>query len=187
MEDGDGHQFFQLLLNIEAVWRFNVLQVDATVRRGQVPDTVNELIGVGRVDAYVDRLYTGELIEQDSLALHHWLRGERTQIAKAKHSCAVGDHSHHVALVRVLVGILGVFADLGAGNSDAWRVCERQVFLVVHWLGRLDSVLAWGWSTVVRQCLLFLFVELINRRRTRLSRLLSLVGVLFIDHQVVWL
>jgi hypothetical protein len=54
-------------------------------------------LGVELVDLDVEHVDAGELLEQDRLALHHRLGGERADIAEAEHRGAVGDHRHEVA------------------------------------------------------------------------------------------
>ena len=48
--------------------------------------------GSSRVDLDVEHVDAGELLEQDGLALHHRLAGQRADIAQAEHGGAVGDH-----------------------------------------------------------------------------------------------
>ena len=48
------------------------------------------------VDLDVEDVDAGELLEQDRLALHHGLGGERADIAEAEHGGAVGDHRDEV-------------------------------------------------------------------------------------------
>jgi hypothetical protein len=45
----------------------------------------------GFVDLDVEHVDAGELLEQDRLALHHRLGGERPDVAEAQHRGAVGD------------------------------------------------------------------------------------------------
>ena len=48
------------------------------------------------VDLDVEHVDAGEFLEQDRLALHHRLGGERADVAEAEHRGAVGDHRHEV-------------------------------------------------------------------------------------------
>ena len=71
------------------------------------------------VDLEIDAIHVGEAFEQDGLALHHRLAGQRADIAQAQHGGAVGNHRHQVALDGVVVGGRGVALDLQAGRGDA--------------------------------------------------------------------
>ena len=52
------------------------------------------------VDLDVEDVDAGELLEQDGLALHHRLGGERADGAQAQHRGAVGDHADEIARGR---------------------------------------------------------------------------------------
>ena len=71
------------------------------------------------VDLDVEHVDAGELLEQDGLALHHRLAGQRADIAQAEHGGAVGDHRHQVAARGVVVGGVRVGDDRLAGGGDA--------------------------------------------------------------------
>ena len=54
--------------------------------------------GSSGVELEVEDVDVGELLEEDSLALHHRLAGERADVAEAEHGGAVGDDGDEVAL-----------------------------------------------------------------------------------------
>jgi hypothetical protein len=81
-------------------------------------------------------------LEQDGLALHHRLGGERPQVAQAEHGRAVADDGDQVALGRVIVGGVGVGMDPLAGDRDPRRIGESQIPLGGQGLGRLNLELA---------------------------------------------
>ena len=97
VEDRDVHQLAQPLLDDEALRRLDVLEVDAAEGRPEVAHAVDELVDVLGVDLEVDAVDVGEALEQDGLALHHRLAGQRADVAQAEHRGAVGDHRDQVA------------------------------------------------------------------------------------------
>ena len=94
------------------------------------------------VDLDVEHVDAGEFLEQDRLALHHRLAGERADVAEAEHRGAVGEHGDEI-LARGEVGrLVGVGDDRLAGEGDAGRIGEREVALVGERLGRGDLQLS---------------------------------------------
>ena len=104
VEHRDVHQFAQALLDDEAIRRLDVLEIDAAERGAEIAHAIDELVDVLGVDLEVDRIDVGEALEEDRLAFHHRLRGERAEIAEAENSGAVGDDGDHVAACRVVEG-----------------------------------------------------------------------------------
>ena len=142
VEDRDAHARLQPLLDLEAFRRLDVLEVDAAEGRLQRRDHVDQLVDVRRVDLDVEHVDAGELLEQDRLALHHRLGGQRADVAEAEHRRAVGDHARPGS-ARGLVGRLGrIGGDRQARGRDARRIGQRQVALVAEGLGRLDLELS---------------------------------------------
>ena len=100
---GNAHAPAQLGLDGEAFGRLDVLQVDRAEGRLQRGDDIAEARRVVGIDLDVEHVDAGELLEQDGLALHHRLAGERADVAEAQHRGAVGDHRHQVAARGVVV------------------------------------------------------------------------------------
>jgi hypothetical protein len=153
MEHRDVHALAQLLLDVEALGRLDVLEVDAAQRGLQRRDDVDQLVGVvlGQLD--VEHVDAGEFLEQAALAFHHRLGGQRADVAQAQHGRAVGDDAHQVAARRVLVGQRRVGLDVQAGIGHARRIGQRQVALVQQGLGRGDRDLALdGRAVVLARC-----------------------------------
>ena len=63
----------------------------------EIAHAVDELVDVLGVDLEVDGIDVGEALEQDRLAFHHRLGGQRAEIAEAEDGGAVGDDGDHVA------------------------------------------------------------------------------------------
>ena len=89
---------------------------------------------------YVD---TGKLLEQNALALHHRLTGQRADIAQTQYRRAVGNHRHQVAARGVFVGRQRIFGDLEARRGDARRIGQRQIALGRQRFGRGNLDLPW--------------------------------------------
>ena len=81
----------QPLLDLEALRRLDVLEVDAAEGRLEQLDGADELLGIVGGDLDVEDVDVGEALEEDALALHHRLAGERPDVAQAEHRGAVGD------------------------------------------------------------------------------------------------
>ena len=75
--------------------------------------TIDHVVDVLRVDLDVEDVDAGELLEQDRLALHHRLGGERADIAEAEHGGAVRDHRDEVG-ARGQVGRLAGSATIAS-------------------------------------------------------------------------
>ena len=67
--------------------------------------TVDHVIDVVRVDLDVEHVDAGEFLEQDRLAFHHRLAGERADIAEAEHGGAVRDDRDEIGARGQLGGL----------------------------------------------------------------------------------
>jgi hypothetical protein len=104
VEHRDVEQLLQLGLDAEALGALDVLEIDAAEGDADVLDHRDDLVGILGADLDVDAVDVAEALEQDGLALHHRLGGQRAEIAQAENGGAVGDHGDHVALGGVFVG-----------------------------------------------------------------------------------
>ena len=75
------HSFAQGLLDNEAFGRLDIFKVDAAEARLHQFNRVDETVDILGLQLDIDRINIGEAFEQDGLALHYRLGGERTQIA----------------------------------------------------------------------------------------------------------
>ena len=96
--------FLRRLLDVEALGRLDVLEVDAAEGRLERLDDPDDLVGVVRVQLDVEHVDVGEALEEDALALHDGLAGQRADVAEAEHGGAVADDGDEVALARVAIG-----------------------------------------------------------------------------------
>ena len=92
---------------------------------------------LGHLD--VEHVDAGEFLEENGLALHDRLGGQRTDVAKTKHSGAVGITPDEIAARRQARDGGRIARDLLAGMRDAGRVGQRQVGLIGQRLGRRDG------------------------------------------------
>jgi hypothetical protein len=138
MEHRDVHAIAQLLLDVEALGRLDVFEVDAAqggFHRGNDLDQSIRVV-LGQFD--VEHIDACKFLEQAAFAFHHRLAGQGADVAQAQHRGAVGDHPHQIAARRVLVGQRGVCLDVQARIRHAGRVSQRQVALVGQRFGRVD-------------------------------------------------
>jgi hypothetical protein len=142
VEDRDLHPLAQLALDVEAVRRLDVLEVDAAEGGFERGDAVDQLVEVLLVDLDVEHVDAGELLEQHALAFHHRLGGQRADVTQAEHGGAIGHHRDQVAARGIAEGVVRVGRDLLAGRGHAGRVGQRQVALVRQRLGSGDGHLA---------------------------------------------
>ncbi len=81
MEDRDVHDLFQALFNDETFRSLDVFKVDTTKGRPHQGNRLDDLIRVFGVQFDIDRVHIGKTLEQDRLALHHRLGGQRAKVA----------------------------------------------------------------------------------------------------------
>jgi hypothetical protein len=115
VEDRNVHALAQFLLNVEALGRFDVFEVDAAKGGLHRRDDVNQFVGIVFVEFNVKHIDARKLFEQTALALHHRLARQGANIAQTQHGGAIGDHAHQVATAGVFVRGLRVFFNFQAG------------------------------------------------------------------------
>ena len=106
------------------------------------------LSGSRLVDLDVEDVDAGELLEQDALAFHHRLGGERADVAQAQHGRAVGDDGDQIAAAVTVAGFGRVGDDRLARGGDARRIGQRQIALVASGLVGATAILpgvGWRW------------------------------------------
>ena len=122
MEYRDVQLGAQPLLDFEAAWGGDVLEVDPAVDRGNRLDDLDDLVRVRRVQADRPRVDAGESFEQRRLSLHNWQGCGRSDVAEAQHRRAVGDDRNGVSLDRQPAGIGRVLSDRQAYSSHSWCI-----------------------------------------------------------------
>ncbi|KFB72236.1 MAG: hypothetical protein AW09_002573 [Candidatus Accumulibacter phosphatis] len=96
VKDRNLHSFAQFLLDMEALRRLDVFQVDATKSRFQGSDDFHQAIGIALLDFQVENVDIGELLEQHGLAFHHRFGGQRADRSEAKYRGTIGDDADQV-------------------------------------------------------------------------------------------
>jgi hypothetical protein len=142
VEDGYAHASFGFFFDLETFRTLDVFQIDAAECRLQRDDDIDELVDIVLGDFDVEHVYAGKFLEQNRLALHHRLGGERADGAEAQHRGAVGEDGDEVLADREIGGLGRIGGDRLAGEGDARRIGERQIALIAQRLGRLDLELA---------------------------------------------
>ncbi|MNZ97461.1 hypothetical protein D3C78_1166990 [compost metagenome] len=132
----------QRTLDLEALGRLDVFQVDAAEGDRDALDGVDEGLRAFRVHLDVEHVDAGETLEQHPLALHHRLGRQRTQVAQTEDRGAIGDDCHQVALAGVLEGQLGIAGDLANRLGNARAVGQGQVARGSRGLGQLNAQFA---------------------------------------------
>ena len=150
VEDRDIEQLAQALLDHETFGGPDVLQVDAAPALAEKLDGVDELVRVLGRHLEIDGVDIGEALEQNHLALHHRLGGERPAIAQPQDGGAIGDDGDEIALGGVVIGEALVLRDGQHRDGDAGRIGERKIALGRHRLGGDDLELA-GPTLAVKQ------------------------------------
>ena len=106
VEDGDVHRAPQLVLDLEALRRLDVLEVDAAEGGLEQLAGADDFLRVLGVELDVEHVDVGEALEQNALAFHDRLAGRGADVAQSEHGRAVADHGHQVSLGGVLVDVV---------------------------------------------------------------------------------
>ena len=146
VEHRDVEPLAQAALDLEALGRLDVLEVDGAEGR---LEHLDEPVRITGVELDVEHVDAGELLEQDPLALHHRLGGQRPDRAEAEHRGTVGDHRDEVATRRDAARLVRVGDNRLAGRGDPRRVGQRQVALVGERLGGNDLEFPRRWLAMV--------------------------------------
>src|SRR5207244_11693829 len=115
VEDGNRERLPELLFDVKAVGRADVLEVDTTDGGLEQLAESYDVVGAFGSHFQVEYVDVGEGLEQDALALHDRLPGQGPDVPEAEHGRAVGHHRHQVALRGVGVRLLRPSRDLAAG------------------------------------------------------------------------
>ena len=124
MEDRDLHGPLQRLLDVEALRRLDVLEVDPAEGGLEGGDDLDDRLGVGGPELDVEDVDVGEALEEDPLALHDRLAGYGADVAEAQYRGAVRYYCNQVPFGGVFVRILGVLFYLEARLCNTGRISQ---------------------------------------------------------------
>src|ERR1019366_8783009 len=155
VEDRDLHGLLQRLLDIETLGRLDVFEIDAAKGRFEKLASADDFVRILGVQLDVKHVNVGEAFEQNTLAFHDGLAGERADVAESELCLPVRSQSNQVALGGVLVSVLRVLFDFETRIGNARRVRQAQSALGQARLGGYDLDLSRPGSLVVVECVLF--------------------------------
>ena len=138
VEDRDVHHRGQPLLDLEALRRADVFEVDAAEGWFECLDDPHHVVRIGGVDLDVEHVDVREPLEQQGLALHHRLAGQWPDIAQAENGGAVTDHGNEIPAGGVAKRLQRVLLDVQHRDGDAWGVRQGKVVLGGARLGDRD-------------------------------------------------
>ena len=149
VENRDRHALPESSLDLETLRCLDVLEVDTAEGGLETRDDLHEGVDVRLVHLDIEHVDTGELLEQNRLALHHGLGRQRTDGAETQHRGAVADDADQVAPGGQVGSLPGLRLDRVAGGRDAGRIRQREVLLGAQRLGSGDGQLPRHRITVV--------------------------------------
>ncbi len=132
MEDRDVHRLLESFLDLEAFGSPDVFQVDAAKRRLDHLAKLDDLFHVLRVDFDVEDVDVGEALEENALAFHDRLAGERADVAEAEDTCTVGNNRDRIGFVRMLVDQLRCLVNGATWSCHSWRIPDGKVIKVTY-------------------------------------------------------
>ena len=104
VENRNVERLLECLLNLECSRGRDVFKIDATKGRSQTNNGFDDLFGRRYVKTDREGINAAELLEQQSLALHHRHCSFCTDVAEAKYGRAVGNDCDRILANGVLVG-----------------------------------------------------------------------------------
>jgi hypothetical protein len=107
VEHRDVHPLLERLLDVKALRRLDVLEVDPPERRLERRHGLDEVVRALRLDLDVEHVDVGELLEEHPLALHHRLARQRPDVPEPEHRRPVRDHRDEVPARRILEDLGG--------------------------------------------------------------------------------
>ncbi len=127
VEDRYVHGLLEFFLDVEALRRLDVLEVDAAEGGLKELHHLDHVIGMLTLYLQVEDVHVGETLEEDPFPLHDRFARQRADVAEAQHCGAVGDHRHQVPLGGVEVRVGRALLDRETRFGDPGGVCEREV------------------------------------------------------------
>ena len=143
MEDGNVHALAQALLHLEALGALDVFQIDAAEGGLKSRHHIHQARDVLLRHLDVETINACEFLEQDRLAFHDGLGGQRADVPQTQHRRAIGQNRDEILAGGQMGRLRRILRNGLAGHRHAGRIGQRQIPLVAEWLGRLDLEFAW--------------------------------------------
>ena len=122
VHDRDVEFFVQNILDLKAFGGGNVLELDGAEGRSDVPDRLDDHLGVLARNQDRDTADPDQAVEQGRLAFHDRHAGYCADVAQAEDRRTVGHDRHLVGNGSVLVGQLRLLLDVAADGGHAGGV-----------------------------------------------------------------
>ena len=132
VEDRNIAALFQLLLDLKAAGRSNILQVDTAKGAADVVHRLHKFVHILGAHAQGEGVYAAEFLKQHALALHHGHTGLRANVAQTQYRRAIGDHRYHIPAAGQLPAFVVICLNSQARLGHAGGVGQGQSILVVH-------------------------------------------------------
>jgi hypothetical protein len=129
------------VLDLEALGRLDVLELDGAERGSNRCDGPDDLLGVFRIDEDRDAVHTDERVEQGRLPFHDRHPRHRPDVPQAQDGRSVGDDCNRIVDRGVVVRPLRIFADELAYFRDAGRIDLPDGRYPIDLHRRLDAYL----------------------------------------------
>ena len=130
VEDRDFHALAQLLLDIEALRRFNIFEVNAAEGGLQAGNNFYQLIWIVFTDLQIEHIDVGKFLEENTLALHDRLCRQRADISQAQHRCTISNHAHEIGSGSERGHLFRFGNDFLTSRRNPWRIGHGEVILV---------------------------------------------------------
>src|SRR5436190_4061235 len=127
LEDGDLEVALQSFFDFEAAWRRDVFEIDPAEDGRDGLHDGDDLVHVFGGQAEGEGVDSGELPEDERLALHDGLGPIGPDVAEAEYGGAVGHDRHAALLDGERIRLLGILVDGHADAGHTRRVRHREI------------------------------------------------------------
>ena len=128
MKNRNREHFLETLFNFKTAWGRDIFQIDAAKCWGKMDDSLNNFFCVLRIQTDRNSIDTAKFLKQHTFSFHHRHCGQRSNIAKSKHSASIRDHGNSIGFHSVYISIFWIFCDKFARFCYARCIGNRQIF-----------------------------------------------------------
>ena len=132
----DVQLLYEPALYFKAFRSLDILEVDASERRGDILYGLDEPVDVCGVYFDVKGIHTSEYLEQQCLAFHYRLGCRCPFVAQSQNCRAIGDYRHEIAFGGVVIYGIRIVGYRHDRCRHTGSICQRQVFLRICRLSR---------------------------------------------------